>query len=692
MKITRVGSALDFIKSAQRDEAPETFVSKEFVVSTHNLDWLQKKLKKIQRAIEKLNADPQKYGLHSAIMVPQLEVLGDENIPRKNQKDVFIQGKRVLLRYEEPMVGEWQFAAKLTPMSDDKGEFNLVQASPGWEGKIPEQYRHELPKCDVCSTKRRRLEVFLLSHPEKGFMCVGRNCLGDLLGSPSAERIAAIADMLHQMEDDLVASGGEASEAGEGLGGEGKAAVSIPHYVAQVIAVIRALGWASRSGGGGNSTADIAWAFMVSPKAHRDIMDAISERERLLIERTEADLDKAEAVVEWARGLREHGGEDLNDYLWNLTAASSQPVVTTKTMGLVASAPNAYEKATSPVDTSKQGQPIFFSAKVIDQRQTRYGSTMWKFQDENGDVLVWFDKNGEMTPALEEAKKKGATVYGRGVFVKKSVYQGAEQIQIQVQELLDEQEFFEGKEGAEKKQEEMEKARAEAPPPEAGKRSTMTLVLLGEKSFDTAYGTMNVFTFVDELGRKFVWKTNTPVLLEEGKTYEVQATVKGKKGGQPEMDRYDPDAYMITRVKVRKVDGKQPLALEEAKQKTDEIFGRYGEVADQLEALGRRIDQARQGLVEGDFLTSTLHGTELNLEKWVPALQQAMATADPRVLQNLQPLQEMTQEAQRLHDVAAKILEEGNEWEEKERQIQMGHFVPKEASLWIRSICRFASA
>ena len=54
----------------------------------------------------------------------------------------------------------------------------------------------------------------------------------------------------------------------------------------------------------------------------------------------------------------------------------------------------------------------------------------------------------------------------------------------------------------------------------------MTLTFTGQNGFDSQWGYITFYKFIDESGNIFSWKTSTYQDLEQGKAYQVAFTVK----------------------------------------------------------------------------------------------------------------------------------------------------------------------
>jgi hypothetical protein len=562
------GAPAEAPPAAPEETTPEGPTVEEHVIPTHNLPWLEKQIKKINNIIRKVNANPAAFGVDNQITPVTIEKIEDANIEQEGGVDLFGEEKRgkiipaslMRITFENPKINGWSFVASMTSMEEGGKTFNIIKANPEFEKSIPEEFREaDFKRCDVCRKKVRRITTFLVYHPQKEFMMVGRNCLGELLDVENPGDIAKIATAIEDLFSTIKTFGGDMDEDERFGGGRGEDAMPIEEFVLDVIGMRRALGWTPRSRADESqwgATADNVWDMNFRTKEwKKNVFSYIPENSQEALRRQQEDVDYADKVIEWAKSLKEtEGGTDLDDYLWNLSAAAGQPIVTRGTAGLVGSALNAYDRAHQTVDTDKVGQVIFFSGNIIDKRTTRFESLMWKFENEAGEKFVFFSRNSDLDAQLDQLRSENTPIYAEAIFKKRTVFSGQEEITVDNVRLINEEEFFEGKateeEAAGKAKEE------QAANPVAAGLQDIYLTYDGIKhTMEGDYGTRYKHAFRDDLGRPFVWWTGNRIPLSEGKRYDLRGTVKGVKGEDavphPSDHRFDPGAYELQRVKFR---------------------------------------------------------------------------------------------------------------------------------------------
>jgi hypothetical protein len=288
---------------------------------------------------------------------------------------------------EVPVLNGWTLVAVLQPQPNKE---MLIREVPGQN--CPTSYREATLKCDHCQKLRRRSAVYILRSETEGHRQVGRNCLKDFLGHTSPESLLAAAEYL------MTFAGFAEESEGDGFGG-GEYYFPIEHYLAIVSALIRRVGWVSKKNStwdGPPPTASIAWDIC-SPRRTEHLQKFIQEAK---IDPNENDITLVKSALTWAKAIEANVD---SQYLYNLGVACRQDCVTYKTMGVVASVIAAYQNATQNLrkaeDKTKKihlGQVgerrIFENLKVEFTRYIEgvYPSTLVKFCDEQGNILVWY--------------------------------------------------------------------------------------------------------------------------------------------------------------------------------------------------------------------------------------------------------------------------------------------------------------
>lgn len=248
--------------------------------------------------------------------------------------------RRVVLDAESPSLEGWTWIATIDHMTDLPDDLNLVDAGAGVDAA---RWERTSADCDHCGWDRRRKWTYILDHEDGSRVQVGRTCLKDFIpGANDPHRVADYSQALFATMcslgadcDDMWREPMEAVRRSE--------AVLTERYLAWAISVSREDGWLSRGlaweryQNTSCSTADNAWNTMLY-----DGMDAELRAHQRECRPTAEDEERARVVLEWAREELEDAD---NDYLANLHLACLPTGVTSKRIGLVASAPRAYDRA-----------------------------------------------------------------------------------------------------------------------------------------------------------------------------------------------------------------------------------------------------------------------------------------------------------------------------------------------------------
>lgn len=224
---------------------------------------------------------------------------------------------------------------------------------------------------------------------------VGRQCLRDFLGV-DGNALARIYSHLKSFRDHF---GGDEDYSGGFPGADyGYDLLSV---VASSIVIVRKHGWLSKTKAndeGGYPTASMVGDFLTVAGYFYDKSSEWLKTEEYCT--TKDEYETAMKVVEWAKGLDPNGPE----YLFNLYQMAKKDFVPEWALGLATSMYIAWRKDNESREP-KNGKPasqhvgeigkrqVFNDLKVVMTRcyESRYGTgTIVKFEDPDGNILVWF--------------------------------------------------------------------------------------------------------------------------------------------------------------------------------------------------------------------------------------------------------------------------------------------------------------
>lgn len=265
-------------------------------------------------------------------------------------------------------------------------------------------------RCDHCGHERARKTAYIVRDEDGHERQVGSTCLEDYLGHGSAEELARMYTSIRGIEDEF----GRANVPDEMWNDNmrDRDYINLKTFLAIVDRIIQKHGWISGSEAYRNrkrSTKELAF------RAYDDDRT----RKRLFEEYPETDHD-IEAIIEWARSIEDPD----NDYLHNLKAlAQGEMIHRSKHGGFAASMITAYEREHEDEDEQdvdsewigEEGERVedktltLVKTKECGSRGYGYGrsrETTWlyKFRDEEGNVVVWFTTSAKSFPVDEDGE------------------------------------------------------------------------------------------------------------------------------------------------------------------------------------------------------------------------------------------------------------------------------------------------
>jgi hypothetical protein len=300
----------------------------------------------------------------------------------------------------------WKLLARLEHVAEG---VNLIYSVPG--ENLPEEYRTREVLCDHCEKRRRRKDTFVVRHKEtKVTKQVGSTCLKDFLGHMSPEHAVALA--AYYTERDILGNYDDPDFDVYGAFMKGRAFIDSEHFLTLVALFVEVDGWVSRSaaGFGGGSTCDSA-LDLYFPYRGKD-PKILRRRRELKAQLTPDHKSTARQALKWM-------AEEMatkSDYQWNLHAAAKLGETTPKNCGILASGIVAYHKhlelelkrkfereaeaKKSNEWVAEQGERKRFDNLTLVRTRWIEGdwgsTTLFSFEDEKGNVIVWFSSHSRL--------------------------------------------------------------------------------------------------------------------------------------------------------------------------------------------------------------------------------------------------------------------------------------------------------
>lgn len=272
-----------------------------------------------------------------------------------------------------PSFTGWTFAATVEALDSGKNIFHGASAS------FPSRFATSGHACEHCNQNRKRNSSFILSHESGDFKQVGSTCINDFLGGnhlPVFTFLSNARETLGEFESFASAT---------------IDSVSVIGALVASAATVRENGFVKKTGYEGDGprpTALLVESFLLDVRNPKRFVPSI----------TEADDTKAEAVRAW---LVNHEGTQ-SDYLQKLIDLSAASRVSSRNIGILASAITAYDR-----EMDKKVQALASPSNhvgTVGKRETftvsltgckvlpdyGYGcSNLYSFKDEHGNVIKW---------------------------------------------------------------------------------------------------------------------------------------------------------------------------------------------------------------------------------------------------------------------------------------------------------------
>lgn len=344
-------------------------------------------------------------------------------------KDVALEVVDVTLTGEPPKLKGWTLLAQVEPAAGGAMVVNMIDTS----AKIPRRFREQGLKCDHCRRNAKRHKVYVVKNAKTNRMkAVGSTCVKDYCGwKGDAQSLFAWAMTYHE----IVAA--MDPEDGYWGGSATPEAYDLESYLAWCVASVRIAGWVPR------------WDKMGMRNNHATADDAYESwmayvRGGIGSPVTKADIKTAKAVLKWARKITKKAQRE-SDYLCNLAAVCKAGVVSSKHMGIAASAVSAYnremsrrarEKADAKLKSTFVGElkerldlkgVTVLDARVFDGH---YGtSTLVRFHDARGRVFSTFT-SAEIPGAPSVSDMPGMKLSVRGTVKAHVEFRGKKETQL----------------------------------------------------------------------------------------------------------------------------------------------------------------------------------------------------------------------------------------------------------------------
>jgi len=358
--------------------------------------------------ISKINERAAKRGFTGRLEITGTEV--EVNVSQVPNLQVMETVVDVVISGEAPRYNGWEFIARV---DSDPAAGLLVNTVPGKDISAETRARLQPGWCDHCKAVRNRNKIYLVTDGEV-IKQVGSTCLRDFLGWDG--KIVWL---------DLA---GEAKGIVNGFGG-GERTWRTEDVLALAWAAVKTFGFV-RSGETG-ATRDVIGAVL-SPTSKRD--------RELARELAPVAAEAAGKAVELRAWLLSDAFAGDGSYVANLKAIAAADVCTYRSIGLLASAPQAWARSQERtlirqrereaivsefVGDVKDKLELNVTVKSIRYIQGNYGvTTLYTLADEAGRLFKWFSSNEGL------GDEEGVTLRIRGTVKGHEEYNGTKSTQL----------------------------------------------------------------------------------------------------------------------------------------------------------------------------------------------------------------------------------------------------------------------
>ena len=279
-------------------------------------------------------------------------------------------------------ISDWNFLATIQPVSDG---VNLVRS---YVGEVDHSYRTIEPRCEHCNTVRNRKDTFVIQNVVNGeTKQVGRNCLADFIGHPSAETVAKFYESLSEIKETVFSD-----EPCDEVLDRSPYYYNLVEFIAYVLEDVENYGYVS-----------------ASRSRDEGIISTKNSASNSMFKGEQIDskyFENAKSLLGIAIGNLEPRRDNLNDYEYNLYTILTSDAIEYRMFGYAASIVPFVHKIqeTEQKETSKvasqwigeTGQKIT-GIKVIlvadIETPGYYGTTHIVKMLAGNDLLVWFSSN-----------------------------------------------------------------------------------------------------------------------------------------------------------------------------------------------------------------------------------------------------------------------------------------------------------
>lgn len=406
----------------------EDISQKEIWIGELGLEYLTSKIAELNKKAKRWGVDP---------LV--LRVISEKDVPVKPTDSTlptgFKKSYNIKIDGTAPKIEGYEFIAKIEHTENG----NVINIAPKASIKnLPSQYRDANSECNVCHTRRERLNTFILKKEDTGeLMMVGSSCLKRFLNNLSVSALEGFAALLDEMRSSLdLLPDVDSDGSGDGGGGKGQY-FELKTMIFSICLVYLGEGKyiskkkASELMDGSMSTAELSLSLLYPSKGE----DERKWREKLY-DKSEEAKTLSENIIEWGKNTdwskKGETNPGFENFYNNLSVLLKGTTARVKNMGYLGALVGMYlaeqhkkEKDANTLTSEyvgNVGDKITFVGKLLKTRDfpSQYGVvTLYSFIDESGNQIVWWSSNridelveGGTYKIMGTVKKQEVSKYG----------------------------------------------------------------------------------------------------------------------------------------------------------------------------------------------------------------------------------------------------------------------------------------
>lgn len=357
---------------------------KIFNIQKENLPRLKAKLAPIIRKANKLG-----------LQAPHLKVIREwvKEVPSQNDIRITYQVEMVEIEVDDlkASLSGWSFLGTI----DHHEAGNIIRFNPDFQGEVNvDKYREAKPNCDHCKHQRNRKDTFLMVNESGETKQIGRSCIKDFLGHPSAEYYAQWAEWIYEASEE---------EKRESYSGKWVELYDIQYVLEAAAMLIRMHGYRSAKAVGAPTSGQLRYWLNTQPYKYRKEMN--EEKPEPTAEDKETAQKAFDLVMSW------EGADLRSNFNVNLQILCKRGRVTDRDLGMACYMPEMLMKTLAKqIEEARKRKEREAIAKIsqyvgsLKERITleadltrciylgsnQFGdSYLYSFLDSDGNVIVW---------------------------------------------------------------------------------------------------------------------------------------------------------------------------------------------------------------------------------------------------------------------------------------------------------------